>query len=143
MRKQTWILALAGLLCSTPALAQGRGQSPPPPDHWMTLDSLVEMVGIAADQRAPVAEHYGQINSIMKGAAEKRAELRAGFAGGQPTQADRDKMMAFRDELVALQETIDEHYQAIRELLTDEQNAKLDELAKPQVAGQGRGPRPQ
>lgn len=143
MRKQTWILTLAGLLCSTPALAQGRGQFQPPPDHWMTLDSLAEMVGITADQRAPVAEHYEQINLLMKETAEKRAELRAGMAGGQPTEADREKMMAFRNESVEMQEKIDEHYQAIRTLLTDEQRPAFDALPKPQLMPQGRGRRPQ
>jgi hypothetical protein len=109
----------------------------------MTLDSLIEMVGIAADQRAPVAEHYEQINLLMKETAEKRAELRASMAGGQPTEADREKFMAFRNESVATQEKVDERYQAIRALLTDEQRPAFDALPKPQLMPQGRGRRPQ
>jgi hypothetical protein len=109
----------------------------------MTLDSLVELVEIMPEQEATVAEHYEQINAMMKEVAEQRAELRAGMAGGPPTEADREKFMAFRDHMVEVQAKVDEHYQAIRELLTEEQQVRFDELAKPQLMPQGRGRRPQ
>jgi len=136
MRNHVCVLVLASLFTSTPVLAQGRGQFPPPPDHWMTLDSLVEMVGITADQRAPVAEHYEQINAVMKEAAEKRAELRAGMAGGPPSEADRERMMAFREQITEMQGKVEEHLQAIRGLLTSEQQGKFDMLDKPQLVPQ-------
>ncbi len=132
MRRSTVALVITGLVCATPLHTQGRGQAVPPPDHWLTIDSLVTMVQIAADQRAAVTEHYEQINAVMKEAAEKRTALRSGMTG-PPTEADRERMTAFREEMVAMQMKIDEHRQAIRAMLTDAQKARFDALPAAQL----------
>jgi hypothetical protein len=132
MRRSAVALIITGLVCATPLYAQGRGQAPPPPDHWLTIDSLVTMVQITAAQRAAVTEHYEQINALMKQAAEKRTALRSGMTG-PPTEADRERMTAFRDEMTAMQAKIDEHRQAIRAMLTDEQKARFDALPATQL----------
>ena len=132
MRRSALALVITGLVCATPLHAQGRGQFPPPPDHWLTIDSLVTMVQITADQRAAVTEHYQQINAVMKEAAEKRTALRAGMTG-PPTEADRARMTAFREEMTAMQMKIDEHRQAIRAMLTDEQQTLFDALPAAQL----------
>jgi hypothetical protein len=118
----------------------GGGQFGPPPDHWMTLDSLAQAVGLTADQRAKVAPHYGELNGVMKKAADRRIAFRQSMGGMgmmQMTQAQRDsmrpKMDSMRTEMEGLQQQADEHYGAIRALLTAAQQAKFDALPKPRV----------
>ncbi|MFQ6046275.1 MAG: Spy/CpxP family protein refolding chaperone [Gemmatimonadales bacterium] len=126
-------LMLATGLLSTPVTAQDRGQFEPPPDHWLTLDSLIDLVQITADQRDTVAAHYHEINALLKQAAEKRKEMMSSVSGGQRDPAMRQRFMEMRERMVGMQEEVDRHYAAIRSLLTEEQWARFDELAKPVV----------
>ena len=118
----------------------GGGQFQPPPDHWMTMDSLAQAVGLTADQRAKVAPHYAELNTAVKTAADRRAAFRASMGGsmGQMTpeqrEAMRPKMDSIRTEMDGLQQQADTHYGAIRALLTPAQQAKFDALPKPRVA---------
>ncbi len=49
-------------------------------------------------------------------------------------EAMRPKMDSMRTEMEGLQHVADEHYAAIRALLTADQQTKFDALPKPQVA---------
>ena len=127
--------AIAGLmLLAGPALAQGGGrQFTPPPDHWMTFDSLVAAVGVTDAQKANVQHHYDALNGVMKQAAEKRRTMReAMMGGGGPPSAEQRESM--RTEMDKLQKDADTHYDELRALLTPDQQTKFDALPKPQVA---------
>ena len=118
----------------------GGGQFQPPPDHWLTMDSLAQAVGLTADQRAKVAPHYAELNAAVKKAADRRAAFRQSMGGSmaqmtpEQRQAMRPKMDSVRTEMDVLQQEADTHYGAIRALLTPEQQAKFDALPKPRVA---------
>ena len=118
----------------------GGGQFQPPPDHWLTMDSLAQAVGLTADQRGKVAPHYAELNAAVKKAADRRGAFRASMGGSmaqmtpEQRQAMRPKMDSVRTEMDALQQEADTHYGAIRALLTPEQQAKFDALPKPRVA---------
>src|SRR5881628_2989521 len=134
-------LALSSVLLVPAARAQQPGMSRmgPPPDHWMTLDSLAQAVGLTADQRTKVASHYDALNAVIKKAADRRILFRQSVGPmGQMTpeqrEAMRPKMDSMRTELDGLQQQADTHYGAIRALLTAEQQAKFDALPKPVVA---------
>lgn len=126
-------LTLAAGLLSAPVMAQGRGQFQPPPDHWLTLDSLIDLVEITSDQRDTVAFHYEQINALLEQAAREREEMMSSVRTGQRDPAMRQRFMEMREKMVGMQEEVERHYAAIRSLLTQEQQARLDELAKPVV----------
>lgn len=135
-------LLLAGF--SLPALAQdpgamgGQRRFGPPPDHWMTLDSLALAVGLTADQRPKVAQPYTALNGVMKDVATRRQALRqqmqgSGFIPGQePTPEMRAKMDSMRTEMEGYQAEADQWLAAIRNLLTPAQQVKFDGLPKPQ-----------
>jgi len=135
-------VALSSVLLVPAALAQqpGMGRMGPPPDHWMTLDSLAQALGLTADQQPKVAAHYAELNAVIKKAADRRMAARQsmGNAMGQMTpqqrEAMRPKMDSMRTVMEGLQHEADEHYGAIRSLLTAEQQAKFDALPKPVVA---------
>ena len=118
----------------------GGGQFQPPPDHWLTMDSLAQAVGLTADQRAKVAPHYAELNAAVKKAADRRAAFRASMGGSmaqmtpEQRQAMRPKMDSVRTEMDVLQQEADTHYGAIRALLTADQQTKFDALPKPRVA---------
>ena len=136
------VLVVPAALAQQPGMGGGMGRMGPPPDHWMTLDSLSQAVGLTADQKSKVAPHYAELNAVMKKAADRRIAFRqsmgAGGGMGQMTpeqrEAMRPKMDSLRAELDGMQRDADTHYGAIRAVLTADQQGKFDALAKPQVA---------
>src|SRR5258708_15616452 len=102
-------VALIALMLAMPLVAQspqgqaapagpGMGRFQPPPDHWMTIDSLSQALGLSADQRTKVTPAYTALNGVMKDAAARRQAIRqqmqasGGFTPGQePTAAQRAK----------------------------------------------------
>lgn len=147
--------ALAALLLSlivSPALAQDQGPTggrrfPPPPDHWMTIDSLAQAVNLTADQKTKVSQPYTALNGVMKDAAARRQAIRqqmqaSGAAGSftpgqEPSPEMRAKMDSVRAEMEGFQAEADQWYIAIRNLLTPAQQAKFDALPKPQLTRRG------
>lgn len=135
--RQVFMLLTATALMAGPALAQ-RGPGEPPPDHWLTVDSLLEIVQITAEQRDTITQHYELLNEVVKEAAEQRQALRAEMGGGRPGPGARERFMEFRQKLQVMQQQIDEHYAAIQNLLTDQQRERFDALPKPRVMFQRR-----
>jgi len=133
---------VAPLLLSANLFAQQSGQGfPPLPDHWLTLDSLVQTVGLDSAQRRSVADPYRALNAVLKQAADKRAELRR-RAEGQPrpmapenmTPEMRARFDSVRVEFEVLQDEADEWYMMIRNLLRPDQLARFDALPRPMVS---------
>jgi hypothetical protein len=162
------VLILLGLCAAAPLAAQSpQGQQPagapgappggrrfqPPPDHWMTIDSLSQALGLSADQRTKITPAYTALNGVMKDAAARRQAIRqqmqasgVTFTPGQePTPAQRAKMDSVRTEMEGFQAEADQWYAAIRNNLTPDQQTKLDALPKPQVVFRrpGGAPNPQ
>ena len=127
----------------------GMGRFQPPPDHWMTIDSLNQALGLSADQRTKVTPAYTALNGVMKDAAARRQAIRqqmqasgSTFTPGQePTPAQRAKFDSVRTEMEGFQAEADQWYAAIRNNLTAGQQVKFDSLPKPRVMGRmGGGP---
>lgn len=140
--------ALLLAVISTPAFAQDPGAAgpprrfAPPPDHWMTIDSLAQAVGLSADQKPKVTQPYTALNGVMKDAAARRQAIRqqmqGSFVQGQePSPEMRAKMDSVRAEMEGFQAEADQWLAAIRNLLTPAQQAKFDALAKPQLTRRG------
>lgn len=127
------LYAVAGmLLVAAPAMAQGggMGRMGPPPDHWMTFDSLVSAVGITDAQKADAQKHYDAINTVLKQAAEHRAQMRGNFR--DMSQDQRDSMRA---EMQKTRSDVETAYNALRGVLNADQQAKFDALPKPPYMG--------
>src|SRR5437667_9634732 len=141
--------ALAQTPQGGPPADAGQRRFQPPPDHWMTIDSLSQAVGLTADQRTKVTPAYTALNGVMKDAAARRQAIRqqmqasGGFTPGQePTPAQRAKFDSVRTEMQGFQAEADQWYAAIRNNLTADQQTKLDALPKPMVfRPMGGGPR--
>ena len=149
-------LAAMAVLCfvvAAPAAAQtAQGEPPrrfqPPPDHWTTIDSLSQTLGLTAEQRTKITPAYTALNGVMKDAAARRQAIRqqmqaSGFTPGQePTPAQRAKFDSVRTEMQGFQAEADQWYAAIRNNLTPDQQTKFDALSKPVVfRPMGGGPR--
>ena len=127
------LYAVAGLLLvATPAMAQGggMGRMGPPPDHWMTFDSLVAAVGVTDVQKPDAQKHYDAINTILKQAAERRGQMRGSFR--DMSQEQRDSLRA---EMQKTRSGIETEYNALRGALNADQQAKFDALPKPPYMG--------
>ena len=146
-------IAVLSLVLAAPAVAQtAQGEPPrrfqPPPDHWTTIDSLSQTLGLTADQRTKITPAYTALNGVMKDAAARRQAIRqqmqaSGFTPGQePTLAQRAKFDSVRTEMQGFQAEADQWYAAIRNNLTPDQQTKFDALSKPMVSRpMGGGPR--
>jgi hypothetical protein len=118
----------------------------PPPDHWMTIDSLSQALGLTADQRTKVTPSYTALNGVLKDAAARRQAIRqqmqasGGFTPGQePTPEQRARFDSVRAVMQGLQDEADQYVTAIRSSLTPAQQTKFDSLPKPQVMRRGMG----
>jgi len=121
----------------------GQRRFQPPPDHWMTIDSLSQTLGLTADQRTKVTPSYTALNGVMKDAAARRMAIRqrmqaagggGGFTPGQePTPEQRARFDSIRTEMEGFQTEADQYYAAIRNALTPAQQTKFDALPKPMV----------
>ena len=146
-------VAVLSLLAAAHAVAQtAQGEPPrrfqPPPDHWMTIDSLSQAIGLNAGQRTKITPAYTALNGVMKDAAARRQAIRqqmqsSGFTPGQePTPAQRAKFDSVRTEMQGFQAEADQWYATIRNNLTPDQQTKFDALSKPMVfRPMGGGPR--
>ena len=146
-------IAVLSLVFAAPVVAQtAQGEPPrrfqPPPDHWMTIDSLSQTIGLTPEQRTKVTPAYTALNGVMKDAAARRQAIRqqmqaSGFTPGQePTPAQRAKFDSVRTEMQGFQAEADQWYAAIRNNLTPDQQTKFDALPKPMVSRpMGGGPR--
>jgi len=134
----TTILALSLAAGAAPAQDRPQGQRPPPPDHWLTIDSIAAAVGLSAAQRPDFITHYDALNAVMKKAADERRKMRDEMGGAQPTA---DQMQTTRAKFEFMQTDLDNHYKELRKLLSADQQAKFDSLPKPRV-GVGGGRRP-
>ena len=140
--------ALAQTPQGGPPADAGQRRFQPPPDHWMTIDSLSQTLGLTAEQRTKITPAYTALNGVMKDAAARRQAIRqqmqasGGFTPGQePTPAQRAKFDSLRTEMEAFQAEADQWYAAIRNNLTAAQQVKFDSLPKPRVMGRmGGGP---
>jgi len=146
--------AVLSLLAAAPAVAQtAQGEPPrrfqPPPDHWMTIDSLGQTLSLTPAQRTKITPAYTALNGVMKDAAARRQAVRqqmqaSGFTPGQqPTPEQRAKFDSVRSEMQGFQAEADQWYAAIRNNLTPDQQTKFDALPKPMVSRPmgGGGPR--
>jgi len=145
-------IAVLSLACAASVLAQtpqgdqsagGPRRFQPPPDHWMTIDSLSQTLGLTPAQRTKITPAYTALNGVMKDAAARRQAIRqqmmasggGGFTPGQePTPEQRAKMDSVRTEMDGFQAEADQWYATIRNNLTPDQQTKLDALPKPQLA---------
>lgn len=127
------------LLVLASSAAQGRAQ--PPPDHWMTLDSVAQALDLTAAQRTSVTGPYTALNGVLRDAAARRREIRErmqgtlqrGQPGQEPTPEMRARMDSVRAEFEGFQAEADQWLAAIRGALTPPQQAKFDALPKPNL----------
>jgi len=156
MRKVAAALLFLGF--ATQAMAQApdtaRRRFPPPPDHWMTIDSLSQALGLSSAERTKITPAYTALNGVMKDAAARRQEIRQRMQasgmqftpGQEPTPEMRARMDSVRTEMEGFQAEADQWYASIRNNLTPAQQTKLEALPKPMVfrpRPQGGGPPPQ
>jgi len=144
MPRTTAAVLLLSLITS-PLLAQDPGPQrrfPPPPDHWMTIDSLSQALTLTADQKTKITPAYTALNSVMKDAAARRQAIRQQMQGTfipgmEPRPEIRARMDSVRVEMEGFQAEADQWVAAIRNNLTPDQQAKFDALPKPQIARRG------
>lgn len=153
MSPRALVVATFALLTS-PLSGQQGGQGitppPPPPDHWLTLDSLTQLVSLDSAERRAVGDPYRALNAVLKQAADRRAEMRRRFAGQPRPQSPQDftpemraRFDSVRAEFEGMQEEADQWYQMIRDQLRADQLARFDAIPKPVVSrrmGMQRGP---
>ena len=145
------LLVMFGIpaLAQSPSGDQGQSQRrfQPPPDHWMTIDSLSQALGLSSAERTKITPAYTALNGVMKDAAARRQEIRQRMQasgmqftpGQEPTPEMRARMDSVRTEMEGFQAEADQWYASIRNNLTPAQQTKLDALPKPMVFR----PRPQ
>ncbi|HEY6852746.1 MAG TPA: hypothetical protein VI139_00760 [Gemmatimonadales bacterium] len=125
-------------LCAAPLAAQGGmggGQYTPPPDHWMTMDSLKAALTLTPAELTAIKPQYDSINVVLKQAATVRDSVRStmqSMAGMSPEDR-RAAMAPVRARMEGMQATVDALVKTIRGKLTADQATKLDALPQPRA----------
>jgi hypothetical protein len=143
--RRLFLTATLFALAALPALAQtpsgpgpnGGSRFPPPPYHWMTIDSLSQALGLSGGaaprctrRRRGVMPRRGRRRAIR----ERMQASGMQFTPGQePTPEMRARFDSVRTEMEGFQAEADQWYAAIRNNLTPAQQAKLDAMPKPMV----------
>jgi len=146
MRKMLIAVALLGG-ASVPLAAQGGGGMggrgfAPPPNHWMTSDSVGQALGLTASEKSAIQPQYDSINAILMRAQVVRDSLRASFQPGGDRQA---AMASMRAVMQPLQDQEDALIKEIHGKISAAAAAKLDAAPPPRVmrqrpGGMGGGP---
>jgi len=139
MRKT--FLAVALMLGGTAALAaQGGGMGGmrmgPPPNHWLTLDSVTQALSLTDAERTAIQPQYDSINAVLMRAAAIRDSLRSNM---QPGGDMRSAFAAARQLLQPLQDQEDALVKEIQGKLSADHAAKLDQAPPPRVLRQRPG----
>ena len=137
MRSLPTLVMALGLVAGAAQAQDAPQRRPPPPDHWLTIDSIAQAVGLTDAQRPGFVQHYDALNAVMKKAADERVKMRQEMGGERPSA---EQMQAMREKFGAMQTELDAHYAELRKLLTEEQQPKFDALEKPRVAMGARRP---
>ncbi|HWH03063.1 MAG TPA: hypothetical protein VN674_05185 [Gemmatimonadales bacterium] len=148
MRKMLVAVALLGGAVA-PLTAQGGGGMgggrgfAPPPNHWMTMDSVGSALGLTAAEMTAIQPQYDSINGILKRSAAMRDSIRASMQGGGDPRA---AMAAARPMMQSLQDQEDALIKEIHGKISAAAAAKLDAAPPPRVmrqrpaGGMGGGP---
>lgn len=140
MRKMLVAVALFGgavmPLAAQGGGGMGRGQFAPPPNHWMTMDSVGQALGLTAAEKAAIQPQYDSINAVLMRAAAVRDSLRANFQPGGDRQA---AMAAMRGVMQPLQDREDALLKEIHGKISAAAAAKLDAAPPPRVMRQRPG----
>ncbi|HKV70428.1 MAG TPA: hypothetical protein VJN62_04230 [Gemmatimonadales bacterium] len=119
----------------------GRGFAPPP-NHWMTMDSVAQALSLTAAEKSAIQPQYDSINAILARAAAIRDSMRANI---QPGGDMRSAFAAARQLMQPLQEAEDALIKEIHGKVSSAAGAKLDAAPPPRVmrqrpGGMGGGP---
>ncbi|HEX4634493.1 MAG TPA: hypothetical protein VH163_11710 [Gemmatimonadales bacterium] len=146
MRKMLVAVALFGGAVA-PLAAQGgggmgRGQFAPPPNHWMTMDSVAQALSLTAAEKSAIQPQYDSINAILMRATAIRDSVRASVSGGGDMRA---AMGSARQMMQPLQDREDALLKEIHGKISAAAAAKLDAAPPPKVmrqrpGGMGGGP---
>jgi hypothetical protein len=120
----------------------GRGQFAPPPNHWMTMDSVVQALSLTAAEKSAIQPQYDSINAILMRATAIRDSVRASVSGGGDMRA---AMGSARQMMQPLQDREDALLKEIHGKISAAAAAKLDAAPPPKVmrqrpGGMGGGP---
>ncbi|HYK09299.1 MAG TPA: hypothetical protein VEV39_00700 [Gemmatimonadales bacterium] len=148
MRKMLVAVALLGGAVM-PLAAQGGGGMgggrgfAPPPNHWMTMDSVGTALGLTAAEKTAIQPQYDSINAILKRAQTLRDSLRASMAPGGDM---RSAFAAARAIMQPLQDQEDALLKEIHGKISAAAATKLEAAPPPRVmrqrpaGGMGGGP---
>jgi len=120
----------------------GRGFAPPP-NHWMTMDSVGTALGLTAAEKTAIQPQYDSINAILKRAQTLRDSLRASMAPGGDM---RSAFAAARAIMQPLQDQEDALLKEIHGKISAAAATKLEAAPPPRVmrqrpaGGMGGGP---
>lgn len=135
-----WFSRAVAVFLVVPGIAAAQGPAPFP-DHWLSLDTLSQVLSLTAEQQAAVSGPYAELNGVLSRATQRRNELLVEFQGtprySQMSASEREaletRLQAIRADYHVRQAELDQWMAAVRQRLTATQQARFDALAKPRL----------